>query len=125
MRPKDSDRAREIGARITEARNAAGMKQRELAELLGVSERSIQAYEQGETIPWRFGHDLERVFNRSMGWFWYGRDEISSNAEDLLQLVLTEVRSIRAELAALKSEVERLAADQFIPTLGTKGRKRR
>ena len=116
MKAKDPEKAREIGARITQARQeAGGMKQRELAELLGVSERSIQAYEQGETTPYRFGNDLERVFGRPPSWFWDGQDGISGgNAENLLQILVSEVRSFRhfveGELLDIRAELGRLAA---------------
>jgi transcriptional regulator with XRE-family HTH domain len=115
VKSKDPEKAREIGARITEARQAAGMKQRELADLLGVSERSIQAYEQGETVPWRFGAALEQALNRPSAWFWYGREAegLSGSSENLLRVLLEEQRAsfanLEAQLVELRDEVAALA----------------
>jgi transcriptional regulator with XRE-family HTH domain len=120
LKAKDPEKARVIGARLVELRNAAGMKQREVADVVGVSERSIQAYEQGETIPWRFGSQFAELFNTSVAYIWYGQDGLSGNSDNLLQILLTEVRSLRSyvevemvevreSLAASRNEVGRLA----------------
>ena len=61
-----------IGKRIILARNELGMRQVELAELLGIAERTMQAYESGEVVPYRRLKDLERVLGRPMAWFLHG-----------------------------------------------------
>src|SRR4029077_7006859 len=53
--------AEDIGARIRQARGAAGLTQVELAELIGVSTRSEQGYELGEVIPYRHMRKLAAV----------------------------------------------------------------
>ena len=45
--------ALEVGRRIVRARKELGLTQVELARKIGVSQRSAQAYENGEVIPYR------------------------------------------------------------------------
>jgi transcriptional regulator with XRE-family HTH domain len=69
---KDSDiRAvqRSIGARLRTARTAAGMTQRNLAQLMGVSFQQIQKYESGENgLPASRLHQLCRILGTEPGW---------------------------------------------------------
>jgi len=58
--------AQTVGQRIIAARNELGMRQIDLAELVGVSERSIQAYENDEVVPYRKMNDLSRVLGKSV-----------------------------------------------------------
>jgi transcriptional regulator with XRE-family HTH domain len=115
LKRKDPKKAAEIGERIAEARLSAGMNQRELGELLEVSERSIQAYEQGETIPWRFMGRLSEVLDRPVSWLQFGQEAValSGNSENLIQIMVTELRSMRgfleSELLALHDQVESLS----------------
>ena len=92
----------EVGRRIAQARkevNGRGMTQRELADLLGVSERSVAAYETGEVIPYRFMKDLERVLDRPVAWFLHGA-EVVDRDEQLVE-VLTQLRALRADVRRL------------------------
>lgn len=89
-------RAVEIGERLTLARkelDGQGMTQRELSDLLGVSERSVAAYEAGEVIPYRFIRDLEKILNRPAEWILHGKDPSAD-----LNEVLEEVRALRREV---------------------------
>ena len=84
-------RAAEIGERIKQARlEQGGMKQRELADLLGVSERSVIAYESGEVIPYRFMRDLERALGKPSSWILHGDntpvDTVSELREEMSEL---------------------------------------
>lgn len=118
---KNRVKAREIGARIAERRRFLGMTQRELAEPVGVSERSIQAYEQGETIPGMcYVEQLEKALGCTWYWLYYGRETpLRGNEENLLQIMATEVRSLRhfveGELLDVRSELARLASNSFNP----------
>jgi transcriptional regulator with XRE-family HTH domain len=68
--------AREIGARIAQARREAdGMTQETLADLIGVSKRSIQDYESGATIPWKKMREIARVLDKEVDWFMRGSPE--------------------------------------------------
>jgi DNA-binding XRE family transcriptional regulator len=76
---KDALRAKEIGGRIKQARHeAGGMTQRELAELVGVTERSIAGWEAGQVIPFRWMRLIEDAVGRPAEWILYG-DKIQQN----------------------------------------------
>lgn len=79
--------AGQIGARIAEARRLAdGMTQEQLGELIGVSTRSIQAYEGGDTIPWKHLRLIGKVTKRSVDWFLYGDEEtLDERTEQLVR----------------------------------------
>jgi ribosome-binding protein aMBF1 (putative translation factor) len=84
MSEKDppSPEAVAIGQRIRRARLEAGdMKQVELAELMQVSDRSIQSWEKGEVVPWSWIPKLAEVLNRRQGYF-YGHEEDESHKND-------------------------------------------
>jgi transcriptional regulator with XRE-family HTH domain len=60
----------EIGARIKQARlEMDGMTQRQLGELLGVTDRSVLMYEKGEARPYRHLQRLVEVLGRPREWF--------------------------------------------------------
>jgi transcriptional regulator with XRE-family HTH domain len=91
-----SDKAIEIGRRIAEARKeAGGMTQEELGELVGVSVRSIAAWELGDVIPYRHLKELEKATGASAAWFLHGAestdvrdqqlDEISRKLDEILR----------------------------------------
>ena len=97
---EENQYAQEIGKRVALARHEAdAMTQRELADLLGVTERSVAAYESGEVIPYRYVRDLERFLNKPAGWFLHGDDVEQDRQYDVL---LEEIRQLRAALEAKK-----------------------
>lgn len=73
VKPEEEWR-REIGERIVQARKELGMRQVELADLVHVSERSMQAYERGEVFPWRFLSDISAVLGKSRDWILHGTE---------------------------------------------------
>jgi len=92
--------AQTVGQRVIAARNELGMRQIDLAELVGVSERSIQAYENDEVVPYRKMNDLSRVLGKSVPWLLYGEkdEQVQVPGEKIIALleeVLAEVRSIK------------------------------
>lgn len=81
-------KAKEIGARIAQARNeAGGMTQAELAHLVSLSERSVQAHEAGEVIPYRFLREYERVLGKPAAWFLHGEAAVLGSSEEHRDLV--------------------------------------
>lgn len=69
----DKEKSKEVGARIAQARmEAGGMSQVELAHLLGLNPRSVQAHEAGEVIPYRYLRDYERILDKPVAWFLHG-----------------------------------------------------
>lgn len=94
----------EIGARIAQARREAdGMTQEQLAELLNVSTRSVQDYEAGVTMPWRHFKLLETAFKRPMGWFLYGDQP---EAETPGEAVLEKLARIEQQLALVIARLD-------------------
>lgn len=68
-----STKAKEVGQRIAQARaEAGGMSQEELAVLVGLSKRSVQAHELGEVIPYKFLRDYERALAKPAAWLLHG-----------------------------------------------------
>lgn len=103
-RDHQGERAKEIGGRIALARKEAdGMTQRELADLLGVTERSVAAYEAGDVIPYRFMRQLEQLLNRPQAWLLYG--DTAAGGDEALRKVLEGQQEI---LAALRQLLEKL-----------------
>ncbi len=74
-RHQRSEKAIEIGKRIAEARKeAGGMTQEELGELVGVSVRSIAAWELGDVIPYRHLKELEKATGTDPAWLLHGAE---------------------------------------------------
>jgi len=66
------------------------MTQDELADLLGVTTRSVQGYEAGDVVPWKHFQRLEDVFQRPLQWFLHG----DSERGDLLEEIAERLRRI-------------------------------
>ena len=86
-----------VGQRIIAARNELGMRQIDLAELVRVSERSIQAYENDEVVPYRKMDDLSGILGRSVAWLLHGdkAEQVPGDRmTELLEAILERVDSI-------------------------------
>lgn len=101
----EASHAQEIGLRIAQGRMEQGrMSQRELADLIGVSERSVQAYEAGEVIPYRYMKVLETALDKPMAWILHGENGVVAPDESL-KAVLKELRAIRREVRELRDRL--------------------
>jgi transcriptional regulator with XRE-family HTH domain len=69
-------RASEIGARIRQARVAGGMTQRELADVLRVSEWSVIAYEAGDELPYRQMEHIAEATGKPVAWLYHGDETL-------------------------------------------------
>ena len=107
---EDETYAREVGQRIIQARKELSMSQVELAELVHVSERSMQAYEAGEVIPYRKLKDLAGVLNRPMPWILHGEAAEESTGE--LRPTLEKILEVLEEIRDAVSDRPRLSAVQ-------------
>jgi transcriptional regulator with XRE-family HTH domain len=63
-----------IGMRIAASRREQGFTQKELATLVGVSERAVQAWEAGKSHPYRHIRQLERMLGRPRDWILRGSE---------------------------------------------------
>jgi transcriptional regulator with XRE-family HTH domain len=103
--PDSHEVRKAIGERLKKARlEAGGMSQRELGELLGVTERSIQSYEQGVTVPYRFGAKLTEALGVPVSWLWYG-DAAIEDPGAKFDAIMDELKSLRREVTRLSKAV--------------------
>lgn len=82
-----------VGGRIVAARLEMGMKQRELAELIQVSERSMQAYESDEVVPYLKIVELSEILNKSPAYLLHGEKARVAPNENL-RPILEEIRDL-------------------------------
>ena len=92
--------ARQVGERIVVARKEQLLTQVELAELVGVSQRSMQAYENGEVVPYRKMRDIARVLEKPVEYLLYGEGLFTAPDERL--------EAIETSLAKLTKAIESL-----------------
>ncbi len=93
--------AREIGERIAQARReAGGMTQQELADLLDVTMRSVQAYEAGDVVPWRHFSKLGEIFKKPLAWFLHGEDQAPTAGDASVGERLDRIERVLEELVA-------------------------
>lgn len=92
---------KQIGERLTDARHQAGMTQEELGDLVGVSTRSIAAYEAGDIVPWRHMKKLAEYLGQPVAYLIHG--EAADTAYDMqLERILEELKMLRKEIADMK-----------------------
>lgn len=106
-----TDERRQIGARIAEARRQAGLTQRELAERLGVTPRSIQNYESGAVVPYKHLRRIETLAHKRVGWILAGDGSESPLAETIDRLegaMERHLTVLQEHLETLRREVTRL-----------------
>ncbi len=100
----------ELGRRIRQAREDAGLTQSELADRIGLSHpQSISRYERGETeVPQKRLRRIADETGKQLNHFL--ADEVDSapavSAEDVELLAM--VKEIRAEIRDLRADVRRL-----------------
>lgn len=105
--------AEEIGHRIAQARNEAGLTQEEMAALASFSKRSLQDYEAGVTIPYRQMQEISQITGKPVDWFLHGAEGATQPAvaQELLVEALARVEAglgeVTAELQALAQEIRR------------------
>lgn len=106
-----------IGERIAQARKEAGLRQEDLADLIGVSTRTVQNYEAGDTSAHRHMRQIADVTGASLKWLLHGEPEVAE--DDRLSQMAAEVSEIRAMLERVlegrrgsdEQEPEREASD--------------
>ena len=95
-----------IGARIARARTEAGVTQEELADLVGVSTRSLQGYEAGAVKPYRHLDALASALNRPVAWFLHG-DDVAPDPQRMTPLL----GELEAEVARFRHLNDALEAE--------------
>ena len=79
-----------IGARIAQARREAGLTQDAVAAALGVTRRSIQAYEAGVIIPYKHLDALESALGCAPNWLLGGDGNHELATDERFRAVLRE-----------------------------------
>jgi transcriptional regulator with XRE-family HTH domain len=92
----------EISARMGVAREAAGLKQPEIADMLHVHFRSIQDWESPKkrVVPFDRLGEWAELTHVSREWLLYGEEAEST---DRLSAIERELRQVREELAAVRN----------------------
>jgi transcriptional regulator with XRE-family HTH domain len=99
--------AKAIGRRIYQARKETnGMIRDELANLVGVTSRSVANWEKGENIPHRYMSAIADITGTTVEWLYNG--DQSSSEEMLLQAVESHLRYATGQLRDLILEVRGL-----------------
>lgn len=95
-----------IGARIKQAREEAGLRQEDLADLLEVSTRTVQNYEAGASKPFKHLNDIAAATRVTTQWLIHGERDRLSREEEVsgLREELGEVRGQLAEVQRLLEE---------------------
>ena len=102
-----------VGRRIAVARKeAGGMTQGELADVLQVSKRSVAAYEAGAVLPFRYLGRIETAVSKPKAWLLYGDEAlpdpnaILAKLDGVLDEIVTRLDGLedRVELLPVRSE---------------------
>lgn len=123
--------AKTIGERLIAARKEQGMSQQEVADLIHVSSRSMQAYESDDVVPYRYLRELAEVLEKPMGWILHGDDapEETGDLKPILLDILKELQKISAQTdhgkSATGSRVVRRPAGKKTTTAKKKTTSRR
>ena len=95
------------------------MTQAQLAEVLDISQRSVQDYERGLRVPYKHFERLEQIFGRPLGWFLRGeeiapgvrivegRQDLATRRHDELTRRLDELRETQRVLMSRLDALDR------------------
>jgi transcriptional regulator with XRE-family HTH domain len=96
-----------VGRRIALARKeAGGMTQRDLADRLQISKRSVAAYEAGAVLPLRHLGKIETAVSKPKAWLLYGDEALPKAILEKLEGMLD---SIMESLDRMNDRVEQLS----------------
>lgn len=96
----------EIGARIQTARERAGLRQEDLADLIGVANRTVQNYEAGATKPYARLKAIAEATGATVEWLLHGDPEPGEVSPGELSALQTELAAARGDLAALAGHLD-------------------
>jgi PAS domain S-box-containing protein len=90
-----------VGRRIAAARRAAGLTQKQLAAMIGVTRRSVQSYEAGAVVPYKHADRLGEALGLGAGWIMDGEAPADALQESLREVVRNELRAVLTETGVL------------------------
>lgn len=91
----------EVGARIKQARLQLNLDQKDLAEIVGVTEKSVSNWEKGLFSPHRKIPELAAALGTSETWLWQGAGA-QPDTDQLVQVLESNTRLLRAILDELR-----------------------
>ncbi|HKY74475.1 MAG TPA: helix-turn-helix transcriptional regulator [Patescibacteria group bacterium] len=112
----------QLGKRIKEARLRTGMSQQELANVVGVSDKTISAYEVGRVDPPL--ESLEKLSQATSHPIAYFIGDVQSNIEAKLERIARELAEIKQSLQSTSTQtsttsstpqVSQAPLDQSVP----------
>jgi transcriptional regulator with XRE-family HTH domain len=95
--------AEEIGTRIAQAREEAGLTQEDLGDLIDLSTRQVQNLEAGVSKPFKHLEAIAGATGKPSEWF-LREDEDATERDDRLRQIVQE------ELADVQGQVRRILA---------------
>lgn len=105
----------EIGARIAKAREEAGLRQEDLADLVELSTRQVQNLEAGVSKPYKHLKAIAEVTNRPFDWFLHGDEEkpqLPPGLQEQLADAVEALAEVAPRLAAVADRLEALLVEQ-------------
>jgi transcriptional regulator with XRE-family HTH domain len=106
--PSGMPDAKAVGRRIALARKeAGGMTQRDLADRLQVTQRTVVAYEAGQVVPFKHLDKIETAVSKPTGWLLYG-DEALPNPTAILDKLDSVSVLLSEKLGQLNDRLEQL-----------------
>jgi transcriptional regulator with XRE-family HTH domain len=105
---------RAIGKRLVQLRHRHEISQRQLADLLNVSERSMSDYERGVTVPWPHMRLIEQTFGVSVEWVLHGVEPGGTSDDRAARRRHAE---LRRQLEQLQRSVDQLAEQVRVLTV--------
>ena len=97
-----------IGERIARARELAGLRQEDLADLLGVSTRTVQNYEAGATGAHKHLRLIAEITAVRLPWLLHGEEPAQGDRENdrltALQGQVSEIRELLDRVLAARDE---------------------
>src|SRR5690554_3512966 len=99
----------QLGQRIREARQRSGMSQQQLANAIGVSDKTISAYEVGRVDPPL--ETLEKLSHATSHPIGYFVGDVQSNIEARLDRIANELAEIRKALSPTPQSSSRSASE--------------
>jgi transcriptional regulator with XRE-family HTH domain len=96
---------REFADRLAQARDEAGLTQDDAARAVGVTQRSWQSWEAGESIPFKRLANIADVVGRSKEWLLHG-DPQEPLGQDLMAALMENNALLRRLLDERKRDAE-------------------
>lgn len=110
----------QLGKRIKEARQRAGLSQQQLADSIGVSDKTISAYEVGRVDPPL--ESLSSISGATSHPMAYFIGDVQSNIEAKLDRIAREMEEVRRLMqGAVKSQTPMAAQSQSQQSVGSIG----